>query len=344
MTCFVSRVSCFFLRPLRFAWRRVRALWLLSGMLADSEHLRAVVDVASFEEWSHHSPGLRRAVIDAVERELKANGRLRRLLMLVPLAFALCLQTLTAATTTIADTLYAPDLSTLSGRIQITNAQFKTAEGLTIGRGEINVTVSNGAFSVALEANDGATPPGTSYRVWYRMNNGVQWLEFWVVPTSGTPLKIADVRVIEIPQPWLMVLIAQLGAGGASTNDCLVFNGSAWTPGPCAANAGVIPCAEPLTELTLDAAGAITIPSNACYAVDTFADAASDDIESIVCGAGAFFVLRAANAGRTVVVKDDNAALNIQADFSLDDLADSIYLKCETTNTVTELTRASGGI
>ncbi|KKK83219.1 hypothetical protein LCGC14_2795600, partial [marine sediment metagenome] len=43
---------------------------------------------------------------------------------------------------------------------------------------------------------------------------------------------------------------------------------------------GHIKCDSP-TELTLDAAGEITITKSACYTVDTFADAASDDLDVI---------------------------------------------------------------
>lgn len=109
------------------------------------------------------------------------------------------------------------------------------------------------------------------------------------------------------------------------------------------ANSGGLNCVAPDT-LTLDAAGSITIPSgkSACFLVDTFAMAASDDLTSIVCTAGDRFLIRPVLGSRVVVVRK-GAGVVIPADFTLNHTADQILLQCQSTNTVTETSRSSGG-
>jgi hypothetical protein len=75
------------------------------------------------------------------------------------------------------------------------------------------------------------------------------------------------------------------------------------------------------TELTI-AAGVITRVKG-YHTVDTQADAASDDLDTINGGVeGDILVLRAANSARTIVLKDGTGNLLLPADMSLDDVAD----------------------
>ena len=79
-------------------------------------------------------------------------------------------------------------------------------------------------------------------------------------------------------------------------------------------------------ELTI-ASGAITVTGN-YHDVDTEADAASDDLDTINGGVdGAILVLRANNDARTVVVKDSTGNIELAGgDMSLDNTQDTITL------------------
>jgi len=84
------------------------------------------------------------------------------------------------------------------------------------------------------------------------------------------------------------------------------------------------------SELTI-AGGAVTLAENA-HAIDTEADAASDDLDTINAGVvpnGAMVMLYAANAARTVVLKHGTGNIQMQdgQDFVLDDAAKSILLR-----------------
>jgi hypothetical protein len=79
------------------------------------------------------------------------------------------------------------------------------------------------------------------------------------------------------------------------------------------------------SELTI-ATGAITV-TGGYHDVDTEADAASDDLDTISGGAdGMRLVLRANNSGRTVVVKDGTGNIQCAGDMSLDNIQDTIEL------------------
>ena len=80
-------------------------------------------------------------------------------------------------------------------------------------------------------------------------------------------------------------------------------------------------------ELTISS-GAITV-TNSYHEVDTESDAGSDDLVTINGGTdGQLLLIRAANSGRTVVVKDGtgNIYLHGSADYSLDDGSDTLHL------------------
>jgi len=98
------------------------------------------------------------------------------------------------------------------------------------------------------------------------------------------------------------------------------------------------------SELTI-ATGAIT-PTRSHHTVDTQDDDATDDLDTINTGSvtdGCETTLRAANTGRTVVLKHstDNILMADDADFSLDDDEKSIRLQLRGSNWH-ELTRSDG--
>lgn len=75
------------------------------------------------------------------------------------------------------------------------------------------------------------------------------------------------------------------------------------------------------------ATGAITVTKET-HAVDTEADASSDDLDTINGGyQGSLLTLRAANSTRTVVVKDGTGNIASNGDFSLDNTEDMILLQ-----------------
>lgn len=86
------------------------------------------------------------------------------------------------------------------------------------------------------------------------------------------------------------------------------------------------------TELTI-ASGVITVTSS-YHIVDTEADGASDDLDTINGGsAGQLLTLRAADDGRTVVVKDATGNIAGPGDFSLTHTEDTVSLIYDATLT-----------
>ena len=103
----------------------------------------------------------------------------------------------------------------------------------------------------------------------------------------------------------------------------------------------IIRCSSPV-ELTL-VGGAITIPSSACYTVDTQDDDATDDLTVINCAKGIRFRLTPASTLRTVRLIDDGVNIDIQANFSLNHLHDELGGRCFDTNVVIEEDRSNAG-
>jgi hypothetical protein len=147
---------------------------------------------------------------------------------------AFCLPALGLAGTVIQDTIYTSfPPQAFEGRLTISGPAMTTAQGKMISRWTRDFSISGGQFQVELEPNDTATPSGTSYYVVYRPKSGMAWSEYWVVPTSATPLSIAQVRVPYPPSPQLVVQLGQLAPGGAQAGQCLQWDGGAWKPGAC---------------------------------------------------------------------------------------------------------------
>ena len=148
------------------------------------------------------------------------------------LLFLFSLVSTVAAPTQIRDTGYTGFGGVLfSGTIIITGPSMTTADGRTIERWQQSFQVSNGVISIDLEPNDTATPAGTSYSVVYRPQRGTSWSEFWVVPTSASPLKVNQVRVASAPSPAFVVQPQQIASGGAAPGQALLWNGASYAPG-----------------------------------------------------------------------------------------------------------------
>jgi hypothetical protein len=155
-------------------------------------------------------------------------NRILLLLLMLPASLA--------AGTQIQDTGYTSINGALfSGRITITSPNMTAADGTTLYRAVQSFTITNGLISVNLEPNDTATPAGTSYYVVYRSITGTSWSEYWVVPTSASPLTVSQVRVLTPPAPSVMIQPSQIQRGGAANGQCLGWIGSTWAPATCGA-------------------------------------------------------------------------------------------------------------
>lgn len=111
--------------------------------------------------------------------------------------------------TTVSDTIYNADSSAASGRLVISWPTFLIGACQVVA-GQTTVTIANGILNVALFPNDGATPAGTSYRVTYYLKSGRVTTEYWVVPTSPTPITLALVRTAAVPVPSVMFSQSQV--------------------------------------------------------------------------------------------------------------------------------------
>lgn len=111
--------------------------------------------------------------------------------------------------TSVADTIYNADGSLAEGRVVISWPTFQ-AGSCQVVAGEVNVSLAAGALAVPLYPNDAATPAGTSYRVTYYLKSGRITTEYWVVPSSATPVSLAVVRSPSVPVPAVMMSQTQV--------------------------------------------------------------------------------------------------------------------------------------
>src|SRR4030081_2638508 len=101
--------------------------------------------------------------------------------------------------TNVADTVYRADGTAAQGNLVITWPAFVTATGTAVAAGNVNVTLgANGALSVALAPNAGASPAGLYYTVVFQLGPGEVRTEYWMVPTSS-PANLATVRTTPGP-------------------------------------------------------------------------------------------------------------------------------------------------
>ena len=135
-----------------------------------------------------------------------------------------------AGTTTVADTVYLADGTTAQGSLIITWPAFVTASGTAVAAGTTHVPLgANGALSVALVANEGATPAGVYYSVIYQLGPGQVKTEFWTVPTQS-PASLARVRTTPgsglAGQPVSLQYLNSALAGKADDSAVVHVNGT----------------------------------------------------------------------------------------------------------------------
>ena len=102
--------------------------------------------------------------------------------------------------TTIADTVLKADGTPASGTLLVSWPAFVTAGGTGVPAGASSFTLgANGALSVKLVPNAGATPIGSYYTVVYHLGGSAVTREYWVVPASGSPVTLSAIRSTVLP-------------------------------------------------------------------------------------------------------------------------------------------------
>ena len=116
-------------------------------------------------------------------------------LMLVDLAARTAQAQSGPATTQVTDKVYRADGTPAQGVLLISWGGFTTASGTPVAAGNTSVTLgADGALSVNLVANAGATPANSYYVVVYQLQDSTVRTEYWLVPSKSSAV-LADVRV-----------------------------------------------------------------------------------------------------------------------------------------------------
>ena len=104
------------------------------------------------------------------------------------------------ATTQVDDTIYQADGTVASGTVLIAWPAFTTSAGDQVPAGSTSAVIgTGGALSVQLVPNSGAIPVGTYYTVTYHLDDNSVTRQYWVVPQSATPVKIAAIESTVLP-------------------------------------------------------------------------------------------------------------------------------------------------
>ena len=161
---------------------------------------------------------------------------MHRLIILGALAGAMA-----HAQVTITDTIKTPMGGNWGGTVTVTLNNPATAQPLYSGSETLSgwsqtVTVTNGAFSITLYANDAIVPGGTSYTARYSPTSGAGWSETWVVPTGASTIR--ELRSTTVPTPRAMFTPSQITQAGATLNQLLRWNGAAWAPATVSGGGG----------------------------------------------------------------------------------------------------------
>lgn len=143
------------------------------------------------------------------------------------------------ATTTIQDTVYRADGTPASGTVVVSWPAFTTAAGQAVAAGNTSVTLGpNGALTLALTANVGATPDGSYYTAVLHLDDGTTSQQYWVVPVSGTPVTLSTIESEVLPtsvamqtasRAFVQSAIAQAQLGGTTGTTFVPTTGGTMT-------------------------------------------------------------------------------------------------------------------
>lgn len=113
------------------------------------------------------------------------------------------------ATTQLTDTVYHADGTPATGTVLVSWPAFTTAGGQAVPGGSTSSAIgAGGALSVALAPNAGATPMGSYYTAVYHLDDGTVSREYWVIPVSGSAVKLAAVKSTVLPTSVAMQTVS----------------------------------------------------------------------------------------------------------------------------------------
>lgn len=147
-----------------------------------------------------------------------------RIVLLMALAVLSNVGQAYGALTTVADHLYRADSTSCSGTVSVSWQTFVASDNHLVVAGTTQARVVAGLLSIALE-------PG-SYIARYQLTPSgcVPNQEFWLVPTSASPVPLSTVRSLNPPTPPTLIGLTSIGQGGATTGQCLAWGGNFWLP------------------------------------------------------------------------------------------------------------------
>jgi len=114
------------------------------------------------------------------------------------------------ATTPVTDTIYHADGTTATGTVLISWPAFATVSGQQVPAGNTSATIApDGTLSVHLVSNSGAIPIGTYYTVTYHLDDNSVTRQYWVVPPSTTPVRVAAIESSVLPVSVAMQTVSK---------------------------------------------------------------------------------------------------------------------------------------
>jgi hypothetical protein len=131
--------------------------------------------------------------------------------------------------TTIEDVLTYADGSKANGRLAVFWRPFTIGNANVTG-GELVYDIVDGAVLVTVYPNAGALPSGSYYSAKYELENGVVYVEQWVVPNLPM-VNLGQVRVSFPPTPSILISPTQLTSMNAQPGMFLMWDGVRWVPG-----------------------------------------------------------------------------------------------------------------
>jgi len=168
------------------------------------------------------------------------------------------------ATTQIVDTIYQADGTPATGTALIAWPAFTTSAGDQIPAGSTSAVIATGgALSVQLVPNSGAIPVGTYYTVTYHLDDNSVTRQYWVVPQSATPVKIAAIESTVMPssvaiqtatQSYVDTAIAAATTGHPLDSSPLVLKAGDTMTGPLVLPGDPVSSLQASTKHYVDAA------------------------------------------------------------------------------------------
>ena len=121
-------------------------------------------------------------------------------------------------------------------------ARFQDSNQEQIFGSPVTRKFAGGQITLSLVPTDTGTPGPQYYKASCTgvSSSGGSWQHTgnWIVPTTSSVLKLQDIWAADPPAPSISIPLPQLQRGGATTNQAMCWNGSAWAPGSCGGGGG----------------------------------------------------------------------------------------------------------